>query len=107
MTCPDMSRGARLAAHNAVSTSLALRSDRALREFVDEAVPFGSGIGGKSALLEVAGFPVFVKRVPLTDLERQPDSVRSTANLFELPVFCQYGIGGPSFGAWRDSPCTS
>ncbi|MEU3920546.1 serine/threonine-protein kinase [Streptomyces sp. NPDC029004] len=97
-----MSRGARLTAHSAVSTSLALRSDRALRELVDTAVPIGSGIGGKSALLEVAGTPVFVKRVPLTDPERQPEHVRSTANLFELPVFCQYGIGGPGFGAWRE-----
>jgi hypothetical protein len=99
---PDMSRGARLAAYSAISTSLALRSDRALGELMDEAVPIGSGIGGKSALLEVAGAPVFVKRVPLTDPERQPDSVRSTANLFELPVFCHYGIGGPGFGAWRE-----
>ncbi|MFF3950885.1 protein kinase family protein [Streptomyces sp. NPDC001902] len=100
-----MSRGGRLAAHGAVSTSLALRSDRALRELVDTAVPLGSGIGGKAALLEVAGTPVFVKRVPLTDLERQPEHVRSTANLFEMPVFCQYGvgtIGGPGFGAWRE-----
>jgi hypothetical protein len=102
MKRPGMSRGARLAAHSAVSTSLALRSDRALGEFVDEAVPIGSGIGGKSALLEVAGHPVFVKRVPLTDPEQQPDSIRSTANLFELPVFCQYGLGGPGFGAWRE-----
>ncbi|MDX2645345.1 protein kinase family protein [Streptomyces sp. PA03-1a] len=105
MKCPDMSRGGRLAAHGAVSTSLALRSDRALRELVDTAVPLGSGIGGKAALLEVAGTPVFVKRVPLTDLERQPEHVRSTANLFETPVFCQYGvgtIGGPGFGAWRE-----
>jgi hypothetical protein len=103
--CPGMSRGARLTAHSAVSTSLALRSDRALRELVDTAVPIGSGIGGTSALLEVAGTPVFVKRVPLTDLERQPEHVRSTANLFDLPVFCQYGIGtigGPGFGAWRE-----
>ncbi|MDX2702829.1 protein kinase family protein [Streptomyces sp. PA03-6a] len=100
-----MSRGGRLTAHGAVSTSLALRSDRALRELVDTAVPLGSGIGGKAALLEVAGTPVFVKRVPLTDLERQPEHVRSTANLFEMPVFCQYGvgtIGGPGFGAWRE-----
>jgi hypothetical protein len=100
-----MSRGARLTAHSAVSTSLALRSDRALRELVDAAVPIGSGIGGKSGLLEVAGTPVFVKRVPLTDPERQPEHVRSTANLFDLPVFCQYGIGtigGPGFGAWRE-----
>lgn len=105
MKCPDMSRGSRLTAHSTVSTSLALCSDRTLRELVDAAVPIGSGIGGKSALLEVAGTPVFVKRVPLTDPERQPEHVRSTANLFDLPVFCQYGIGaigGPGFGAWRE-----
>ncbi|MEV4473225.1 hypothetical protein [Nonomuraea sp. NPDC049504] len=103
--CPDMSRAARLTAHSAVSTSLALCSDRALSELVDTAVPLGSGIGGKSALLEIAGTPVFVKRVPLTDLERQPEHVRSTANLFDLPAFCHYGvgaIGGPGFGVWRE-----
>ncbi|GAA2741982.1 protein kinase family protein [Kitasatospora cinereorecta] len=97
-----MSRDVRLTTHGAVSTSLALHSDRALSELVDAAVPLGSGIGGKSALLEVAGTPVFVKRVPLTDLEMQPENVRSTANLFALPAFCQYGIGGPGFGVWRE-----
>ncbi|MFD0552635.1 protein kinase family protein [Streptomyces rectiviolaceus] len=102
MKRPDRSRGARLTAHGAVSTSLALCSDRALGKLVDAAVPIGSGIGGKSALLEVDGTPVFVKRVPLTDPEQQSGNVRSTANLFDLPVFCQYGIGGPGFGAWRE-----
>ncbi|WP_077060019.1 hypothetical protein [Streptomyces sp. MP131-18] len=100
-----MSHGARLAAHSAVSTSLALCGDRALHELVNTAEPIGSGIGGKASLLEVAGTPVFVKRVPVTDLERQPEHVRSTANLFELPVFCHYGVGtiaGPGFGAWRE-----
>lgn len=102
---PDMSRDARLSAHGDVSTSLALCSDRDLRKLVDAAVPAGSGIGGKSALMEVAGTPVFVKRVPLTDVEMRPGNVRSTANLFGLPDFCQYGvgaIGGPGFGAWRE-----
>jgi hypothetical protein len=100
-----MSHSTRLTTYSAVSTPLALCSDRALRELVNTAVPIGSGIGGKSALVEVAGTPVFVKRVPLTDPERQPEHVRSTANLFELPVFCQYGIGAigaPGFGAWRE-----
>ncbi|MFF0106892.1 protein kinase family protein [Streptomyces hirsutus] len=105
MKCPDTAPDARRTVHSAVSTTLALCSDHALRELVDVATPLGSGIGGKSALLEVAGTPVFVKRVPLTDLERQPDNVRSTANVFELPAFCQYGIGtigAPGFGAWRE-----
>jgi hypothetical protein len=97
-----MSSTARLTAHGTVSTALALRSDRALSDLLDAAVPLGSGIGGKSALLEIDGTPVFVKRVPLTDPERHPENIRSTANLFDLPMFCQYGIGGPGFGAWRE-----
>ncbi|MFF9077193.1 protein kinase family protein [Streptomyces sp. NPDC014735] len=97
-----MSRSARLTAHSAVSTSLALCSDRELHALVDAAAPMGSGIGGTSALLDICGTPVFVKRVPLTDLERQPENAQSTANLFGLPGFCQYGIGGPGFGAWRE-----
>jgi len=101
----DMTRGARLAAHADVSTALSLCSDRRLRELVDAGTPVGSGIGGKTVLVEVAGTTVFVKQVRLTDLERRPENVRSTANLFGLPVFCHYGvgsIGGPGFGAWRE-----
>ncbi|MCX4902881.1 protein kinase family protein [Streptomyces sp. NBC_00878] len=93
----------RLAAYSAVSTSLALRSDRELGELVDSAAPLGSGIGGRSALLEVGGTPVFVKRVPVTEVELRPEHVRSTANVFGLPVFCQYGVDGPGFGAWREA----
>lgn len=78
-------------------------SDRRLDELVDAARPHGSGIGGRSALLKVGGKPVFVKRVPLTDMERLPEHARSTANLFGMPTFCQYGVGGgPGFGAWRE-----
>jgi RimJ/RimL family protein N-acetyltransferase len=98
----DGSRGARLAAFGAASTALALHSDRALGDLVDTATPLGAGIGGRSALLEVAGTPVFVKRVPLTEWERRPEHIRSTANLFELPAICHYGVGGPGFGAWRE-----
>ncbi|MFI0977223.1 protein kinase family protein [Streptomyces sp. NPDC021093] len=97
---------ARSAAYSAVSTSLALRSDRKLTELLDAAAPLGSGIGGRSALLEIDGTPVFVKRVPLTEQELRPEHARSTADVFGLPVFCQYGvgaIGGPGFGVWREA----
>ncbi|NUS14849.1 MAG: protein kinase family protein [Streptomyces sp.] len=98
----DGSHRRRLAAHGAVSRSLALLGDRALYDLVAAAPPTGAGIGGRSALLEVAGTPVFVKRVSLTALERHPDNAGRTANVFGLPAFCQYGIGGPGFGAWRE-----
>ncbi|MFI6492423.1 protein kinase family protein [Streptomyces sp. NPDC050564] len=97
-----MSRAVRLAAHSDVATSLALCSDHELAELVAAGRPLGSGIGGRSVLLDVADTPVFVKRVPLTDAERLRENVRYTANLFQLPPFCQYGIGGPGFGAWRE-----
>jgi len=97
--------GDRLAAYGAVATALDLCGDRELREIVEAAQPIGCGIGGTSALLDVGGTPVFVKRIPLTELELRPEHVRSTANLFGLPDFCHYGvglIGGPGFGAWRE-----
>ncbi|MGW0612089.1 protein kinase family protein [Streptomyces sp. NPDC002788] len=100
---PGQVEAGRLSDYDTVSTSLALRRDAELRELVDSAVASGTGIGGKSARLDVLGTPVFVKRVPLTDLERRPEHLRSTANLFNLPMCCQYGIGGPGFGAWRET----
>ena len=92
----------RIQQYSEVSTALALHSDRRLAEVVDGAVVLGAGIGGASKRLDVAGVPVFVKRVPLTDVERRPEHVASTANTFGLPPECQYGIGGPGFGAWRE-----
>lgn len=67
-------------------------SDAALSELLDGAVPTGFGIGGKSALLDVDGTPVFVKHVPLTDLDMEPQHVRSTANLFDLPFSVNTGL---------------
>ena len=45
---------------------------------------------------------VFCKLIPLTTLETQPDNCKSTANLFRLPLYYQYGIGSVGFGAWRE-----
>ncbi|GGT00745.1 hypothetical protein GCM10010176_050890 [Nonomuraea spiralis] len=97
-----MSRNARLGRYADVASTLALHSDRRLAGLLERAGALGTGIGGASALLDVDGVPVFAKRVPLTDLEREPANVMSTANLFELPPFCQYGVGSPGFGSWRE-----
>ncbi|GAA1937783.1 protein kinase [Kitasatospora viridis] len=98
----DSQHAARLAAYRTAATRLSLLSDRRLGELVASAQPVGSGIGGRSAELEVDGTRVFVKRVPLTDVEARPANVRSTANLFRLPTFYQYGAGSAGFGAWRE-----
>ena len=95
----------RLIDYGTVSTALALLSDRRLADLVDAAPLAGSGVGGTNVRLEIEGVPVFAKRVPLTDLERRPEHVRSTANLFGVPTYCHYGVvalASAGFGGWRE-----
>ncbi len=60
------------------------------------------GFGGRTAQLAVGEVRVFCKLIPLTILEAQPANYKSTANLFQLPSYYQYGIGSVGFGAWRE-----
>jgi hypothetical protein len=92
----------RRAAHARVAPALSAMSEAELRELLAAATPLGSGIGGETLRTQVAGEDVFVKKIPVTELELLPDHVGSTANLFELPLCYQYGIGSAGFGAWRE-----
>ncbi len=93
----------RLARHEQVSASLAAFDDDELAALLRAAPSGAVGVGGGTSVLDVGGVPVFVKRIPITDRElAQP---HSTANLFDLPLACQYGmhpLAGPGFGAWRE-----
>lgn len=86
--------------HERLSTFLASHGDAELASLVDAGRVIGVGVGGGSVVVDVNGQSVFVKRVPLTD--RELVHPRSTVNLFDLPLFCQYGIGSPGFNAWRE-----
>ena len=91
--------------HRKLSALLASHNDFELAELVDTGQVTSVGVGGGTALVRVDingvdVIPVFTKRIPLSDQELA--NVGSTANLFDLPMFCQYGIGGPSFNAWRE-----
>jgi hypothetical protein len=98
-----MSSVTRIARHTELATELALLGDGELGELLAAGTPAGVGIGGRCTLVEVAGTLVFVKRVPLTDIESLPANARSTANVFDLPAACHYGTGrSPGFGAWRE-----
>jgi hypothetical protein len=91
---------ARTARHQRLSAFLAARSDFELAELVGTGRVISVGVGGGAVLVDVDSMPVFIKRIPLTD--RELANSDSTANLFDLPTYCQYGIGGPSFNAWRE-----
>ncbi len=102
MPDPNAKHDARLATYAATATALSLLSDRRLGELLAAARPVGSGIGGSTAELAVDGVRVFVKKIPLTELEQRGEHAMSTANLFGLPAFYQYPLGSAGFGAWRE-----
>jgi len=94
---------ARRARHERVSAALVARDDGELVALLGAAPAGAVGVGGGSSVLDVDGVPVFAKRIPITD--RELAHPRSTANLFDLPMSCQYGmhpLAGPGFGAWRE-----
>jgi hypothetical protein len=84
--------------HRTVSRRLAALDDAGLTALLD--APPTPGFGGATATAAADGVPMFVKFVPLTDVEQRHTG--STANLFRLPAFYQYGIGSAGFGAWRE-----
>ncbi len=89
--------------HERISAALAARDDDELAAVLHAAPTGAVGVGGGSSVLDVEGTPVFAKRIPITD--RELAHPQSTANLFDLPTSCQYGmyqLAGPGFGAWRE-----
>lgn len=91
---------ARTARHQRLSAFLASRSNVELAELVGAGRVISVGVGGGAALIDVDSVPVFTNRILLTD--REVADSGSAPNLFDRPMFCQYGIGGPSFNAWRE-----
>ena len=91
--------GDRLGRHAMLSRSLTSLTDHEVVSVLDGAERLGVGIGGSTMAIRIAGAPVFVKLVALTDLERSACG-RSTANLFDLPTWYHYGVGSAGFSAW-------
>jgi len=93
----DLEQHRRLAAHLAAldddQLSVLLAPTEAWRR---------NGHGNRSGAIEVAGVKIFVKTLALTAPEQAAGPGGSTANLFDLPQFYQYGVGSAGFGAWRE-----
>lgn len=97
---PNLDRRRRKA--DALAKRLGAMSDEALAALVAPGAAQWRVSWGASGAIEVDGQAVFVKKISLSDLERRPENHRSTANLFDLPLFYQYGVGSAGFGAWRE-----
>lgn len=87
-------------AYSRISTAVAYLDDVELRSAVLTTGLTARGGWGASHPAEIAGWPVFVKRLPLTEVERA--HMFSTRNRFRLPSYYNYGVGSAGFGVFRE-----
>jgi hypothetical protein len=88
--------------YNSISSALECMSDEQLEQAISNGKIMHKGIGGESLQIEIDSISIFVKKIPVTDLELHPDHYMSTSNIFNLPMCFQYGIGSAGFGVWRE-----
>lgn len=93
---------ARILNYGHLATELSLLSDKHLESLIETASHMGTSIGGTSFLLTINNAPIFIKKIRLSNIETQPQNTMSTRNIFQLPLYYQYGVGSAGFGAWRE-----
>ena len=81
-----------------LNSQLAQMDNERLRSLVGPAESRGGW--GANQTLDLGSARVFVKRVPVTDLEY--DHLLSTANLYQLPTYYNYGVGSAGLGVFRE-----
>jgi hypothetical protein len=96
MTAYDLS--ARRTRYFTLSSELAQLDNQQLRGLFDANPP--SQGWGRNHTLEIGRSKVFVKRLPLTDIEHE--NLFSTKNLYDLPTYYNYGVGSAGFGVFRE-----
>ena len=84
-----------------LSSQIAGLDNAQLRSVFDNSESNQSSTGwGMNHVIVLGQSKVFVKRVPVTNIEY--DNLFSTRNLYDLPTCCNYGFGSPGFGVFRE-----
>ena len=81
-----------------LSTQIAFIDNAQLRSMCGKSVTHTDW--GTDHVLSIGRSKVFVKRVPVTDLEY--DNLFSTKNLYDLPTYYNYGFGSAGLGVFRE-----
>ncbi|MBD3886998.1 hypothetical protein IFO70_35855 [Phormidium tenue FACHB-886] len=84
-----------------LSSQIAQLDDRKLNSLFDQREPNELSTGwGMNHIVVFGRSKVFVKRVPITDIEY--DNLFSTKNLYVLPTAFNYGVGSAGLGVFRE-----
>lgn len=81
-----------------LSSQIARLDDAQLHSLFDD-LELSKGWGINQTIV-LGQSQVFVKRIPVTNLEYE--SLFATKNLYELPIYYNYGVGSAGFGVFRE-----
>jgi hypothetical protein len=95
---PAAALAERIKTYRQLSLDIGGMDDAQLRALLNSSETIGGW--GKHQTIEIGGRSVFVKRVQITDLEYE--AAFSTRNLYDLPLYYQYGVGSAGFGVFRE-----
>ena len=82
-----------------LSSQLTVMDRREMIRLV-KSIPYPSAGWGSNGVIQIGDRSVFVKRIPVTELEYE--NAYSTRNLFGLPTYYNYGLGSFGLGAYRE-----
>ena len=80
-----------------LNTKISYLSDKDISELKKEKESTG---WGKNAIVSIDNEKVFIKKIPLTKLEY--DNQFDTANLYNVPVYNNYGVGSMGTNCYRE-----
>ncbi len=84
-----------------LSSQIAQLDNAQLCSLFDHSASNQSSTGwGMNHAIVLGQSKVFVKRVPITNIEF--DNLFSTRNFYDLPTYCNYGFGSTGFGVFRE-----
>ena len=83
-----------------ISSLIDWLDDASVQTLIDEADEAGAGIGGTTKTVSIGNTAVFVKQLPLTDIETADPT--ATLSRLQLPFVSHYGIGSPTHAAGRE-----
>lgn len=84
-----------------LSSHIAQLDNAQLHSLFDKSESNESSTGwGTNHTIVLGESKVFVKRVPVTNIEY--DNLFSTRNLYDLPTYCNYNLGSTGFGVFRE-----
>lgn len=97
-----MTHNERKESYQRIVKELSSLCDTEITALLANSPAINNSIGGSSTVMKIDDTPIFIKKIRLTNLEQLPENIESTANLFNLPLYYQYGVGSTGFGAWRE-----